>query len=101
MHNMTITRAGAPVFQGQTSTARMRRTPQEPAAYLFRELTFDAGAFLLTGTGIVPPDGFHPALRRHRQHYDRWHRDVGESSCLAIAGNDGNHRPFTPPPQLD
>jgi 2-dehydro-3-deoxy-D-arabinonate dehydratase len=55
---MTIERDGAAVFVGETSTAQMRRTQQELAAYLFRELTFDAGAFLLTGTGIVPPDDF-------------------------------------------
>lgn len=55
---MTITRDGTSVFSGETSTAQIRRTPQELAAYLFRELTFSAGAFLLTGTGIVPPDGF-------------------------------------------
>jgi 2-dehydro-3-deoxy-D-arabinonate dehydratase len=28
------------------------------AAYLFRENTFPFGAFLMTGTGIVPPDNF-------------------------------------------
>jgi 2-dehydro-3-deoxy-D-arabinonate dehydratase len=55
---MTISRAGAVAFSGETSTARMRRTPEELAAYLFRELTFAEGAFLLTGTGIVPPDDF-------------------------------------------
>jgi 2-dehydro-3-deoxy-D-arabinonate dehydratase len=55
---LTITRDGAVGFSGETSTAQMRRTPQELAAYLFRELTFANGAFLLTGTGIVPPDDF-------------------------------------------
>ncbi len=55
---MIISRAGAIVFSGETSTAQMRRTQHELAAYLFRELTFGAGAFLLTGTGIVPPDDF-------------------------------------------
>ena len=55
---MIISRGGESVFSGETSTARMRRTQQELAAYLFRELTFSAGAFLLTGTGIVPPDDF-------------------------------------------
>jgi len=55
---MTITRAGASVFSGETSTSQMRRSQQELAAYLFRELTFSTGAFLLTGTGIVPPDDF-------------------------------------------
>jgi 2-dehydro-3-deoxy-D-arabinonate dehydratase len=55
---MTIVRDGITVFSGETSTAQMRRTQKELAAYLFRELTFTAGAFLLTGTGIVPPDEF-------------------------------------------
>jgi 2-dehydro-3-deoxy-D-arabinonate dehydratase len=55
---MTISRDGIAVFSGETSTTQMRRAPQELAAYLFRELTFSAGAFLLTGTGIVPPDEF-------------------------------------------
>jgi 2-dehydro-3-deoxy-D-arabinonate dehydratase len=27
-------------------------------AYLFRELSFPQGVFLLTGTGIVPPEQF-------------------------------------------
>ena len=30
----------------------------ELAEYLYRELSFPHGSFLLTGTGIVPPDGF-------------------------------------------
>jgi len=59
---MTITRNGTRVFEGATSTAKMRRSLQELATYLFREMTFDHGVFLLTGTGIVPPDDFtlHP-----------------------------------------
>jgi 2-dehydro-3-deoxy-D-arabinonate dehydratase len=55
---ITITRAGSEVFAGETSTARMRRTFDELAAYLFRELRFPSGVILLTGTGIVPPDNF-------------------------------------------
>lgn len=55
---LSIVRDGATVFAGETSTAQMRRTQQELAGYLFQELTFSAGAFLLTGTGIVPPDDF-------------------------------------------
>jgi len=59
---MTISRGGTTVFAGETSTAKMRRSAEELAAYLFRESTFAAGVFLLTGTGIVPPDDFtlHP-----------------------------------------
>jgi 2-dehydro-3-deoxy-D-arabinonate dehydratase len=55
---LVIKRDGQLVYSGETSTAQLRRTPEELAACLFRELTFSAGAFLLTGTGIVPPDDF-------------------------------------------
>ena len=53
-----IVRNGSVAFSEQTNTARMKRRPQELAAYLFREITFPFGAFLMTGTGIVPPDSF-------------------------------------------
>lgn len=56
--HMTIARDGAVVFRGETSTAQMRRREDELAGYLFRELSFPAGVFLLTGAGIVPPDDF-------------------------------------------
>jgi 2-dehydro-3-deoxy-D-arabinonate dehydratase len=36
----------------------MKRTPEELAAYLFRELSFPERRFLMTGTGVVPPDDF-------------------------------------------
>jgi 2-dehydro-3-deoxy-D-arabinonate dehydratase len=55
---MTIRRQGREAFAGQTSTARLRRSPEELAAWLFRELSFPWGAVLLTGTGIVPPEPF-------------------------------------------
>lgn len=55
---MTILREGKEVFGGETSTAQMRRRPEDLVSYLFRELTFKHGAFLLTGTGLVPPDDF-------------------------------------------
>ena len=55
---MKITRDGEVVFNGETSTEQMRRKPKELAEYLFRELTFDDGVFLFTGTGIVPSDDF-------------------------------------------
>lgn len=58
MIQMKITRNSEIVFSGETSTENMRRKPKELAEYLFRELTFDEGVFLLTGTGIVPPDDF-------------------------------------------
>lgn len=55
---LRIRRGGEPVFAGQTSTARMRRTVADLARWLFRENRFPRGVFLLTGTGIIPPDEF-------------------------------------------
>jgi 2-dehydro-3-deoxy-D-arabinonate dehydratase len=55
---LEILRNGVVAFSGETSTRQMKRTFQELAAYLYRELDFPHGAFLMTGTGIVPPDSF-------------------------------------------
>ncbi|MDT0689082.1 fumarylacetoacetate hydrolase family protein [Salegentibacter sp. F188] len=59
---MKITRNNEKVFQGSTSTKRMKRSFEDLVRYLFRELTFPHGSLLMTGTGIVPPDEFtlHP-----------------------------------------
>lgn len=53
-----IHRNGSLAFGGTTRLAEMKRAPQELVSYLYRELGFPHGAFLLTGTGIVPPDEF-------------------------------------------
>lgn len=55
---MSIWRDGAAVFQGETSTSMLKRSLDEIAGWLTRELTFPNGAFLMTGTGIVPPEDF-------------------------------------------
>jgi 2-dehydro-3-deoxy-D-arabinonate dehydratase len=55
---LRICRGGEPVFSGQTSTARMRRSVADLASWLFRENRFPVGVILLTGTGIIPPDEF-------------------------------------------
>ena len=55
---MAIVRENVVVFQGETSTAQMKRSFPELAEYLYRELDFPNGALLMTGTGIVPPDDF-------------------------------------------
>jgi 2-dehydro-3-deoxy-D-arabinonate dehydratase len=55
---LEIRRAGRLEFSGETSTANMKRRLEELAAYLTRELDFPHGVFLMTGTGIVPPDTF-------------------------------------------
>jgi 2-dehydro-3-deoxy-D-arabinonate dehydratase len=54
--SLRIERDGAVAFEGETSTAQMRRSFEELAGYLFRELSHPNGAVLLTGTGLVPPD---------------------------------------------
>ena len=36
----------------------MKRRLEDLVAFLGRETTFPRGAFLMTGTGIVPPDSF-------------------------------------------
>src|SRR2546430_1733050 len=56
--SLQIKRAGKEVFHGETSVAQIKRTFDELVSYLFRSQTFPNGAILLTGTGIVPPDGF-------------------------------------------
>jgi len=55
---LNISRGGKSVFGGDTATSRMKRTFPDLAAWLYRELTFPYGAFLMTGTGVVPPDHF-------------------------------------------
>jgi 2-dehydro-3-deoxy-D-arabinonate dehydratase len=55
---LQITRDGAVVFSGETSTSNIKRSLPELVTYLCRELDFPNGAFLMTGTGIVPPDHF-------------------------------------------
>lgn len=55
---LRIFRDGAVVFEGEVSTSRMKRSFEELAEYLGRELSLPSGAFLMTGTGIVPPDEF-------------------------------------------
>jgi 2-dehydro-3-deoxy-D-arabinonate dehydratase len=55
---LTVTRAGQPVFHGETSVRQIKRSFGELVEYLFRSQAFPHGAILLTGTGIVPPDDF-------------------------------------------
>jgi 2-dehydro-3-deoxy-D-arabinonate dehydratase len=55
---LTIHRAGQPVFSGDTTTSQMKRTPQELIGWLYRDNDFPNGAFLMTGTGVVPGDDF-------------------------------------------
>ena len=56
--DMEIERGGETVFAGSTTLAELKRTPQELLGYLYRDNSFPHGCYLMTGTGIVPPDGF-------------------------------------------
>ncbi len=56
--SIEIVRAGRKEFAGATTLAELKRDPKVLVEYLFRENNFPAGAFLMTGTGIVPPDSF-------------------------------------------
>lgn len=55
---LSITRAGAEPFAGETTLQQMKRRPEELVAWLYRHQTFATGCFLFTGTGIVPPESF-------------------------------------------
>lgn len=55
---LTIFRSDSIAFEGETRVSEMKRKPEELAAYLFRELSFPHGCFLMTGTGIVPGNDF-------------------------------------------
>ena len=53
-----IRRDGRTAFSGETTLKEMKRAPEELVRYLYHSSSFPHGCFLLTGTGIVPPDAF-------------------------------------------
>jgi 2-dehydro-3-deoxy-D-arabinonate dehydratase len=55
---LEILRDGAAVFSNAITLAELKRNPATLVEYLFRDNSFPYGAFLMTGTGIVPPDSF-------------------------------------------
>lgn len=55
---MHIRRAGTVAFEGDISINQIKRSLEELVGYLFRACSFEHGCFLMTGTGIVPPDSF-------------------------------------------
>lgn len=56
---LQVHRNGDQLFGGSTRSSSMKRKLRELASYLGRELSFPEGAFLMTGTGIVPGDDFN------------------------------------------
>ena len=55
---LLIRRGHLTAYQGSTKVANLNRSFDHLIGYLGKESTFPDGAFLLTGTGIVPPDDF-------------------------------------------
>ena len=70
--SIVINRNGAPVFTGETKLDQLKRTPSELAGWLFKDNDFPNGAFLMTGTGIVPGDEFT--------------LELGDEVCITIEG---------------
>ena len=55
---LAVDRRGDTVFAGATELAQIKRDLVELAGWLYRENEFPVGAYLMTGTGIVPGDDF-------------------------------------------
>jgi 2-dehydro-3-deoxy-D-arabinonate dehydratase len=53
-----IERDSARVFAGETHTRLIHRSLEELVRYIGRCNSFPAGAWVMTGTGVVPPDTF-------------------------------------------
>ena len=56
--SLEVKRSSSTAFAGETTLAELKRDPKLLASYLFRDNSFPDGAFLMTGTGIVPGDDF-------------------------------------------
>lgn len=55
---MRIFRGEKIVFEGATTTGQMKRRYADLVEFLYRELSFATGAYLMTGTCVVPDAGF-------------------------------------------
>lgn len=56
--DLKILRDGETVFDQQTSGGQMARTFEDLVSWLAKDNSFPSGAFLMTGTGIVPTSDF-------------------------------------------
>ncbi|MEY3576966.1 MAG: hypothetical protein RL394_549 [Bacteroidota bacterium] len=56
--HMSIKRKGEIVFSGSISINQMKRKHEELIGYLFIEMDFPQGVYLMTGTCLVPPNDF-------------------------------------------
>ena len=55
---LTILRNERIEFEDSVELTELKRDPKTLVEYLFRDNSFPAGVFLMTGTGIVPPSSF-------------------------------------------
>lgn len=55
---LEISREDRCVFGGCVKLSELKRDPKVLVEYLFRDNSFPNGVFLMTGTGIVPPNDF-------------------------------------------
>jgi 2-dehydro-3-deoxy-D-arabinonate dehydratase len=55
---LRIHRDGAPVVDDRTNTDQLARSLDDLVSWLYRGMSFPDGAWLSTGTGIVPADAF-------------------------------------------
>ncbi len=58
MIRLKITRSGEEKFSGETNVGQLKRGFDELAGFLFHSNEFPNGAYLMTGTGIVPDSDF-------------------------------------------
>ena len=56
--SIDIQRDGRSVFSGETTLGQIKRPLASLAEWLFRDNSFPRGCYLMTGTGVVPPDSF-------------------------------------------
>jgi 2-dehydro-3-deoxy-D-arabinonate dehydratase len=56
--HLAILRAKETAFSGSIAISQMKRSHDELASWLFRACSFSTGCFLMTGTGLVPPNDF-------------------------------------------
>jgi len=56
--SMKIERTNDVVFEGSVTIDQMKRSHTELVSFLYREYTFPAGAYLMTGTCVVPDNNF-------------------------------------------
>ncbi|MFK5971941.1 MAG: fumarylacetoacetate hydrolase family protein [Flavobacteriaceae bacterium] len=79
---LEVFRKNEKVFSGEIPISNMKRKHTELVEFLFRECSFPKGAFLMTGTGIIPPDDFtlhlEDEIRIHIDHIGTLVNFVGQ-----------------------